>query len=114
VEQRLGRLPLLQLQVDSHAVTLVGTNHLARHVEGEPLLVVGLHALNQIVVRDREAVPPGGVEQFIDRHPTSRLERQPEVVRGMPKMLRQVLAEPNEAIFHERDSESIPPSIQSS
>ena len=54
--EQLGRLPLLQLQVHLDAVPLVGTDHLARYVEGEPLLVVGLDALDQFVVGDREAV----------------------------------------------------------
>jgi hypothetical protein len=31
-------------------VSLVGTDQLARHVEGETLLVVGLDALDQFVV----------------------------------------------------------------
>ena len=56
VVQHLGRLPLFQLQVHIDAVTLVGTNHLARHVEGEVLLVVGLDALDEFVIGDGEAV----------------------------------------------------------
>ena len=54
--EELGRLPLFQLQVHLDAVPLVGTDQFARHVEGEPLLVVGLDALDQFVVGDREAV----------------------------------------------------------
>jgi hypothetical protein len=44
------------LQVHIDAVTLVGTNHLARHVEGEALLVVGLDALDELVIGDEGAV----------------------------------------------------------
>jgi hypothetical protein len=94
--------------------SLVGSDQFARHVEGEPPLVVGLHAFREIIVGDREAVPAGGGKQIIDRHPTARLEREPEFVRGMSQVLRQVLAEPNEAIVHGRISRNLSPSAQSS
>ncbi len=51
------------------ASVLVGTDHFARHVEGEPLFVVRLHTLDEIIIGDREAVLLGG-EQVVNRHPS--------------------------------------------
>jgi len=58
-------------------------------------------------------VPAGRCEQIVHRHPPARLEREPEFMRGMSQVLRHVLAEPDEAILHRRDSQIIRP-IQSS
>ena len=54
--EHLGRLPLFQLQVHLDAVTLVRSDQFARHIEGEPLLVVGLDAIDELVIGDEGAV----------------------------------------------------------
>jgi len=54
--KELGRLPLFQLQVHIDAVTLVRSDQFTRHVEGEALLVVGLDALDELVIGDEGAV----------------------------------------------------------
>ena len=56
VEEHFGGLPLLQVQVHLDAVALVGPDQVAGLVEGEPPLVVGLDALDELVVGDGEAV----------------------------------------------------------
>jgi hypothetical protein len=61
-----------------------------------------------------EAVLSGAGKQIIDRRPTAGLKREPDFMRGMSQVLRQVLAEPNEAIVHGGNSRNLSPSAQSS
>jgi hypothetical protein len=69
--------------------------------------------LDQIVIGDEKAVFASRVEQINDGHPATRLKSQSNFVRGVAQVLRQVLDQPNEAIFHGSDSKSLAP-IQSS
>jgi len=43
----------------------------------------------------------GGHEQVVHRHPAAGLEGQPDLMRGMPQVLRQVLADPDQPLVHE-------------
>ena len=102
--EEFGRLPFLQLQVHLNAVSLVGTDQLTRHVEGEPLLVVGLDTHDEFVGGDREAVLLSGGQQIIHRNPPSRLKLQPEFVGSVPQVLCQVFADPDQSLVHDPTS----------
>jgi hypothetical protein len=50
-----------------------------------------------------------GIEQINNGHPTTRLKSQSDSVWGVAQVLRQVLAQPNEAIVHETDFKNLAP-----
>jgi len=89
------------LQVHLDAVPLVSTDQFARHVEGKPVLVVGLDAIDEFVMGDGKAVLLSGVEEVIHRHPPAWLERQPEFLGGVSQVFRQVLADGDQPFVHD-------------
>jgi hypothetical protein len=59
--------------------------------EAETALVVASHDLRQLVAGQRETRPTTRTEQLVDIHPTTRVDPQPQPLRTMPQVLRQVL-----------------------
>jgi hypothetical protein len=56
VIEHLGRLPPLISHIHLDAVTLVRSDQVTGFVEGKPLLVVGLDALDELVIGDEGAI----------------------------------------------------------
>src|SRR5689334_4444032 len=86
VVEKLGWFDRLKLQVNLHAVALVGADQPTGRIECEALLIVPRHDLVQIFAADANVVARAGGQQVVNTYPPARLKRQAQPLGLMAEM----------------------------